>query len=205
MLPRTLGMNSALRSELDKLVRLEGPVPAYRDALAKLRPMYPHSIDLLLAADDDLERRENCYIYAFAICPRIVCAVTGLAPNILVDDSFVHALLPTLRLRHASARDGDLLVYFDDEIPIHAGVVHKGRVISKWGRGHIYEHARWEVPTAYGRSTIAYCALTPGLATQGYLDYAKQHLDYRGVEELFERDVTVARNRCRQEGLCDRH
>lgn len=34
---------------------------------------------------------------------------------------------------------------------MHAGLaLDEQRVISKWGRGHLYEHELWEVPESYG-------------------------------------------------------
>jgi hypothetical protein len=48
--------------------------------------------------------------------------------------------------------DGDIVVYFGQGKPEHAGKCSGRRVISKWGSGptHVWQHGIWEVPSKYG-------------------------------------------------------
>jgi hypothetical protein len=46
------------------------------------------------------------------------------------------------------AQDGDIVFYFEGSDFRHAGFLDRGRVISKWGLGGLYEHELLEVPSS---------------------------------------------------------
>ncbi len=48
---------------------------------------------------------------------------------------------------------GDLVLYRNDRQITHAGLVAADRIISKWGKGHLWIHGLLEVPAQYGGST----------------------------------------------------
>lgn len=57
----------------------------------------------------------------------------------------------------AEAQDGDLVFYFSKGIFKHAGLWHpNGRVLSKWGVGHLFDHELFEVPMSYGSEVRFY-------------------------------------------------
>ena len=48
--------------------------------------------------------------------------------------------------------EGDLIVYCDRGEVRHSGIVSiPGRVRSKWGKGHVWEHGVWETPAELRR------------------------------------------------------
>jgi hypothetical protein len=57
---------------------------------------------------------------------------------------------------------------------MHAGLVLANhRVASKWGVGHLYEHALWEVPQSYGSATRFLKRLCHDEAMDYFIQYAK--------------------------------
>ena len=51
----------------------------------------------------------------------------------------------------AEAQDGDLVFYFSEGTFKHVGLWRpNGRVLSKWGVGHLFDHELFEVPMSYG-------------------------------------------------------
>ncbi len=70
---------------------------------------------------------------------------------------FVRALVEKGCLREkvtpaSDAADGDILIYYRNGNPEHAGKWKDNRVVSKWGSGptHIWDHNVYEVPESYG-------------------------------------------------------
>ncbi|MGO8914341.1 MAG: hypothetical protein ACLQJR_00370 [Stellaceae bacterium] len=61
-------------------------------------------------------------------------------------------LLHAKALSPSDAAEGDILIYYRNGAPEHAGILTSNRVISKWGSGptHIWEHGIYEVPESYG-------------------------------------------------------
>lgn len=77
-------------------------------------------------------------------------------------------------------------MYFEEEMPIHAGLTKESKVISKWGRGNIYQHDQLEVPSSYG-NTIHYYGKPPGtMVAMHFAKYVQGHPDYSIIQEEFE-------------------
>jgi hypothetical protein len=81
-------------------------------------------------------------------------AIHGLG-RIYAASAFAHWLLDNgllVEVTPADVREGDLVSYFGDDRRFkHAGLSRtNGRVTSKWGIGHLYEHGVFEVPESYG-------------------------------------------------------
>ena len=76
-------------------------------------------------------------------------------PNIHADTSFLNYLIDEGALLLDSS--GNLLTYSNELKITHIGKIDiLGRVISKWGIGHLYEHAIYEVPISYGDQVRRY-------------------------------------------------
>ena len=58
----------------------------------------------------------------------------------------------------SAAAEGDILIYYRNGEPTHAGQSASTRVISKWGSGatHIWEHPIYEVPESYGDKVLVF-------------------------------------------------
>lgn len=77
----------------------------------------------------------------------------------------------------ADAREGDLVFYFgDDEQFKHAGLSRtNGRLMSKWGIGHLYEHGVFEVPESYGTKVRFFRKLSYDLAFGHFMRFAQEN------------------------------
>jgi hypothetical protein len=74
----------------------------------------------------------------------------------------------------SEAKEGDLIVYFDDDKPTHAGVVAKnGRVTSKWGRGILVEHELFEAPATYGSKVKYYGMVDIKCCEDAFIEYCE--------------------------------
>jgi cell wall-associated NlpC family hydrolase len=88
----------------------------------------------------------------------------------LLDRSFLR------EARQEEARKGDLVFYFNDNGRVsHAGViVGNNRVESKWGVGHLYQHALFEVPESYGTKVRLFRKLDLEESLEYFRRFAKE-------------------------------
>jgi len=142
---------NALRDGLQKLTEIRD-VSRHPILLIEPGKRLPNSIRCLSAASTHL--RYNCVMYALDIhesseyvrmamqCPEDVHASTAFL-RFLIDEQV------TLSVGVPSA--GDLGVYLEGDSVKHVGrIASQGRLLSKWGIGHLYDHSMEEVPTSYG-------------------------------------------------------
>ncbi len=57
-----------------------------------------------------------------------------------------------LELHNAWSDNDRIVVYFDNNVPVHCGKTDKKTIISKWGKGHVWRHELWHVPLSYGNT-----------------------------------------------------
>ncbi|OGS46972.1 MAG: hypothetical protein A2539_09000 [Elusimicrobia bacterium RIFOXYD2_FULL_34_15] len=74
----------------------------------------------------------------------------------------------------------DIIIYFDENsIPLHAGKIKNGRVISKWGlSGNLYEHSIWEVPIKYGTDVKYFEGISEEDSIKYFIEYAKTQVTH---------------------------
>lgn len=77
-------------------------------------------------------------------------------------------------------------MYFDGQIPTHAGLVTDSRVTSKWGSSHIFQHGPLEVPSNYGNSIRFYRKISSREATIKFVEHVRTRPDYGAIEKRFE-------------------
>lgn len=139
-----------LRQKLDEItqcVDLESQV----SLMEQLRPEFNHHIFLQQKFNRDIEKQYNCFMYAFDIPYRKEIRDI-LRKNLKINFGikFIQRLIDKGIL--ISNKNGLIVIYFKDGNPVHAGkyFYSKNRVISKWGKGHLWEHDIHEVPMSYG-------------------------------------------------------
>jgi cell wall-associated NlpC family hydrolase len=95
--------------------------------------------------------------------------------EIFANSKFVTYLLEQGALvKKTNAEPGDTAIYFQDSTPTHAGIVANNKqLISKWGTGHLYMHAVFEVPAKYGDTIRYYRSLPEKEALRHFSEYAK--------------------------------
>ena len=126
--------------------------------------------------------RYNSFAYALDLADseRHIAVATNYR-NIHADSAFVSYLIKNAGLEEVAADDvqkGDVVIYFHNADPVHAGKIFGDRVISKWGLGSLWEHGPFEVPAGYGSELRYFRALGPGPAEAAFLKYAQ----IRGVQ-----------------------
>jgi hypothetical protein len=98
--------------------------------------------------------------------------------GIKVGPEFVLRLIE----RGILARDdaGDIVIYFRDRLPMHAGLCIGRRIRSKWGIGNLWEHGLWEVPSSYGDTAERYTILRPELIEPEFESYSDELIAAKG-------------------------
>lgn len=72
------------------------------------------------------------------------------------------------------AEGGDLIVYFENGKPTHAGILTESRrVISKWGKGLLLEHQLFEVPAIYGNEYRFYKSPELSICEDAFIEYSE--------------------------------
>jgi hypothetical protein len=174
-----------LRARLQDIVCTED-IDEHPSAIENLKSEFPHTIQLVEQTNPTLPR--TCYDWALDLNPELthwigLCELPELFPGL----QFVSTLIPHLNtISESDVRNDDLILYFDEQIPTHAGLATKSRVISKWGEGHIYQHGLLEVPSSYGNRIRFFRKIPSSVATMRFVKYVRAHQDYGAIKDLFE-------------------
>ena len=114
---------------------------------------FGHSIQLIQCATqtDPDSFTFNCHAFTFGIhtAPEFK-KLRVERPTVVLDGSFVAGLIGSLLRESHNPADDDFVLYFGANSIKHSGILHAGRVRSKWGGAHTWEHAVFEVPLSYG-------------------------------------------------------
>jgi hypothetical protein len=165
---------------------------AHRQRVEDLQKVFPHSICFVAQG----ERKRLCFDYALGIDAGIVdltYSMIGVDPR--ERDSFVTNFVKALVLpaldpvRQEEAQDGDIMVYFVNNNPTHAGIFKAGRVISKWGHCPVYEHEDSEVPSTYGDQMRTFAKPDRHTMTMKFIEYTRAYSGYRVFKSAFEQKV----------------
>jgi len=108
----------------------------------------------------------------------IAIADHGLG-RVYAGADFAHWLIENDQLEEVlseEAQTRDLVMYFKDGVFKHVGLFQPGgRVLSKWGIGHLYDHALLEVPESYGSDVKYYRALSYEDAFYTFAEFAEEN------------------------------
>lgn len=167
-----------LRKKLEEMTRVDD-VSRHPALLAALTRDYPNTIALL--ESDHLIRRYTClmHVFEFEEKPDYAAIATHGRGEIFAAGAFAHWLIDNgllVEVAQAKAREGDIVFYFNDNGRFkHAGLfAANGRVLSKWGIGHLYEHGLFEVPESYGTSVRFFRRLSYEEAFDHFLRFAEK-------------------------------
>lgn len=141
---------------------LHGPL------LAELTAEIPHTVLLVQPADP--ENDFNCVMYALDLVGWVDPPTSALG-RYFASTAFLRSLIEGGELQELQECAVDVLaVYLRGAEIRHIGrVCANGRIRSKWGAGHTYEHELWEVPSTYG-DVIRYYASIESEASQALLE-----------------------------------
>jgi hypothetical protein len=95
-----------------------------------LTKKYSHGISVEVPWSEEITEL-NCYMYALGLRPDAISNFRW--PDIQPDIAFVRSILGTILVEKplGEAADGDIVIYFYNESPRHAGKFSNDTVISK--------------------------------------------------------------------------
>ena len=168
-------MVTALRHQLTEMTET-APVHEHPARIEALRPEHGHTI-VVVESDFPIERY-TCGVHAFYLIedPTYVkIADCGLGRT-FAGREFISFLLQNKLLspRQSPTIVGDLIVYFDGGTFQHVGRMKTDtRVVSKWGKGWLYEHGVWEVPSHYGQEIQYFVGPNEDASYELFIRYAE--------------------------------
>lgn len=148
--------------------------------ISDLASRYPHSIELVAAAvpTEPSTIKFTCFQYAFELTdpPPVIVYIATVWPDVYPSPKFVHYLIEQHLTEAGTGElsDGDVVVYFASGAAKHAGRVRGGRVVSKWGTGHLWSHGLYEVPAKYGSEVRFFRPLTRRQSQEAFLEFAER-------------------------------
>lgn len=128
--------------------------------LAELTRDWPNSI-CVTESPHPIERY-TCLMHVldFTEKPKYIAIASYGLGRVFAGAEFAHWLIDRgllAEVSRADAQDSDLVFYFSEGTFKHAGLWRRnGRVVSKWGEGHLYDHELFEVPMSYGADVKFY-------------------------------------------------
>jgi len=165
-----------LRKQLQIMTEVPDP-SQHPKRLEAIRHECPHTIRVL---DWPLPiARYTCLVFAlgFAGSPDYEAIASRGFNVVFAGREFVRWLLDRdalFEVPEAEAKNGDLVLYFDHDGYMHAGLVRgDGRIASKWGVGHLYEHDLWDLPESYGATVRFFQQLTGDQAIDYFIQFAR--------------------------------
>lgn len=162
-------VNTALSVDIDLPDGLDAR--RHRDEIARIRSVHSHTISFV-----ELPEEGNCITYALGFInePEYRAAETN-AGHELARAKFVKWLLNGRLREIAKPSRGCLIMYFRSGAWQHVGILTDAdRVMSKWGRFPIYQHAISEVPARYGDEIRFFEHPGRHTALQLILQYARE-------------------------------
>ena len=156
---RSLQRNAVLRKELQTVTEVQD-VAQHPALLAEVTRECPNSVRITESLHPI--ERYTCLMHVMDFTEKpeyIAIARYGLG-RVFAGTEFAHWLIERgllTEVLQSEVRDGDLVVYFSEGSFKHVGLWRpNGRVLSKWGVGHLCDHELFEVPTSYGTDVRFY-------------------------------------------------
>ena len=172
----SLPIESRLRAYLDQVTRED--VPCHEQLLNALRIEVPHTIKTVAEHHPLMphtsEQSYRCYEFALNLADSKTYDRLRRGLSARVDAEFVQTLVNTSVLKPLSQErafpDG-IVVYRNAGEVKHAGQIARDRVISKWGKGKLWEHALHEVPQTYGDTYEFYETLSATVTEAAFIEH----------------------------------
>jgi hypothetical protein len=169
--------NIEFRKRLSDITE-ERELEQHEELVAKLNNEHPHSIILKIKKPDGKRSNYNCYTFAFNLTDSPVYEKIANTPpyDVFANSEFCDFLLKKGILdekKWDDTNEGDIIIYFEEGTPKHAGKIHSDRIISKWGTGHLWEHDIYEVPISYGSEYRILSAISGDVTIGTFIEYAK--------------------------------
>jgi hypothetical protein len=193
--------NPNLRSELDRIVcvYVGDSVGQQIPMIAALMLRFGHDIRLEAEAipNDARSWKYTCFQHAFELVdpPKLIVKIANLNREIYPNAEFVTFLATNVLsavVPPDQVADDDVVVYSSEGKPMHAGRCRSGRVVSKWGSMHLWQHRLFEVPLRYGSTVHFYRSISREESVDAFIEYAESKLGRAQIDSL---------RTCRKEGV----
>ena len=162
-------------------------VDSHPSLIADLAREVPHSIELAPKVSNLAIDRYNCFEFALGLAGRpAVRLISEYLPSTFCNASFVQHLVDSILTPVASPSTGDRVLYCDHDQITHAGVITDDRIVSKWGKGHLWIHGLLEVPTQYGDTTSYYAKPPANDVLVAFIEFACQREGSELVDSILE-------------------
>jgi len=164
-----------LRQRLEEITERNQP-EMHGELIEAARKLTPHSIELLTGQNDSL--RYNCVMFALGIQEdEDYLLMAEVCPDdVHANTKFIHFLVDSGYLVECKVPyKGALIAYSEQGRFRHIGVVaQSGRIRSKWGMGHLYEHLVFEVPYSYGADICYFEPIDRETVLNAFFEFAKR-------------------------------
>ena len=143
---------SALRTDLEA-VRLFPDQPDQLAEVDRLREIHSHTISGIYLKNPPIPVREfTCFAFALGLVTWRKSAILLSQPvRPIISQAFLSEMLSeSIEVRARDVTNGTVAIYQVGDEFVHAGIVHDGRIRSKWGNGYLWEHGEFEIPLDYG-------------------------------------------------------
>lgn len=165
-----------LRQKLQKLTQCED-LEKQLVLMANLQKEFNHHIKLQRKINCKNDKKYNCFMYALDVShSEEIKSILQSNEDIAFGTKFIQRLVNSGILPRSQS--GSIIVYFEDNKPVHAGKFSHGnkRVISKWGKGHLWEHEIFEIPFTYGKLFKLFNLIPRQLVIKKFQEFAaKEH------------------------------
>jgi hypothetical protein len=181
-------MSSSLRRRLQEITCGTAPVEDHPRLIEALAVEMSHSIRPAPQPSPCLPIASyNCFEFALGLAGRReVRLISEHLPSTFCNGEFARHLVASVLMPVTSPSIGELVLYHDDQQITHAGLIEGKRVLSKWGRGHLWLHDLLEVPTKYGDLTSFYRAPVPTEALAQFLEFAREREGRELVDSILQ-------------------
>lgn len=168
--------STMLRARLQEITD-SNDISSHGALIELARQCAPHTIELLTGPNDN--RRYNCVMFALGIevDPEYFAMAYRCPDGIHASTQFIQFLVDRGYLvERESQGAGALIAYLEDGQFRHIGIIAEGgRVRSKWGIGHLYEHSRFETPASYGSSVRIFEPMEREAVLDAFFEFAELH------------------------------
>jgi hypothetical protein len=163
-----------LRNRLQEVTH-NPDIATHRIGIEAMRPVFHHTIDVITNENDNLAF--NCVMFALGLeaDAEYFAMATHCPQEVHASTQFLHFLADRGELvERQFGVPGSLIAYLEDGRFRHIGkMADDGRVRSKWGIGHLYEHAVFEVPASYGTTVRFFAPMALDDALDAFFAYAQ--------------------------------
>lgn len=163
-----------LRTRLQEITD-NNHISSHPELIELARRNAPHTIEVLTRPNDNC--RYNCVMFALGIeaDPEYFAMAYSCPDDIHASTQFIQFLIDSGYLVESESQGpGTLIAYLDGGQFRHIGIVAKGgRVRSKWGIGHLYEHAPFEAPVSYGNTVCFFEPMEREAVLDAFFDFAE--------------------------------